>query len=209
LVSSKRVTDAAILLRGSKNWSQKDHIALKKWFSDYLIWLIESPIGKDEADEHNNHGTHYDMQIMAYALFTDQPEIAKKQIEETKKRIKSKIKPDGSQPFELARTVSWGYTNMNLQGFFTIARLAENIKIDLWHFETTDGKNLQKCVDWLVPYLKKDKNWGYKQIKKISYEETVKILKIAAKSYSNPSYEGLAKDIDAETYQSAEFQLIF
>ena len=100
-----RVIDAAILLRGSKNWSNDNHNALKKWFSDYLTWLIESPIGKDESDEHNNHGTHYDVQIIAFALFTEQPELAQKQIEVSKQRIASQLKPDGSQPHELARTV--------------------------------------------------------------------------------------------------------
>jgi hypothetical protein len=54
---------------------------------------------------------------LAFALFTDQPELAKKQIEVAKSRIQSQMKPDGSQPFELERTVSWGYTNMNLAGF--------------------------------------------------------------------------------------------
>ncbi|MBL7815742.1 MAG: alginate lyase family protein [Saprospiraceae bacterium] len=204
-----QVIDAAILLRGSKNWSENDEKGLKKWFSDYLKWLIESPIGKDESDEHNNHGTHYDVQIISLALFTEQPEIAKKQLDETKKRIKSQFQADGSQPHELARTVSWGYTNMNLLGFLTIARLAENLKIDLWQFETDDAKSIKKCVDWLVPFLKNEKTWTHKQIKKITYEETVKILKIAAKAYVNPAYEDLAKKIDAESYQSAIYQLTF
>ena len=204
-----QVIDAAILLRGSENWSEDDEKALKKWFSDYLKWLIESPIGKDEADEHNNHGTHYDVQIISLALFTEQPEIAKKQLEETKKRIKSQFQADGSQPHELARTVSWGYTNMNLLGFLTIARLAENLNIDLWKFETTDAKSIKKCVDWFVPFLKNEKTWTHKQIKKITYEDTVKMLKIAAKAYANPDYDDLAQKIDAKSYQSAVYQLTF
>ena len=204
-----RVVDAAILLKESKNWSNSDHTALKKWFSDFLTWLTDSSLGKDEADEHNNHGTYYDVQVIAYALFTDKPELAKKQIEVTKSRIASQLKPDGSQPHELARTVSWGYVNMNLAGFFTIARWAENLKIDLWHNETTDGKNLQKCVDWMLPYLKKEKKWDYKQIKKMEYDETVWLLKTAAKKYSKPNYDVLAKEIDIKSYQSDMGQLTF
>ncbi len=212
-----RVVDAAILLmahpeaggRGSKNWSNGDHTALKKWFSDFLTWLTDSPLGKDEADEHNNHGTYYDVQVIAYALFTDKPELAKKQIEVTKTRIASQLKPDGSQPHELARTVSWGYVNMNLLGFFQIARMAENVNISLWKYETPNGKNLKKCVDWLLPYLKKEKKWDYKQIKKMEYDETVWLLKTAAKKYANPNYEALAKDIDIKNYQSDFGQLTF
>lgn len=193
--SFPRLIDATILLQESKNWSKEDHKSLKKWFAAYLSWLTESPLGKDEADEHNNHGTYYDVQIMAYALFTDQPELAKKQIEVAKSRIQSQMKPDGSQPFELERTVSWGYTNMNLAGFFKIARLAENVKNNLWNYETTDGKGLQKSLLWLIPYLKNEKVWEFKQIKEKEYDDTLWLLKMASVKYANPAYEVLARNI--------------
>ena len=193
--SFPRLIDATILLQESKNWSKENHQSLKKWFAAYLSWLTESPLGKDEADEHNNHGTYYDVQILAYALFTDQPELAKKQIEVVKSRIQSQMKPDGSQPFELERTVSWGYTNMNLAGFFKIARLAENVKNNLWNYETTDGKGLQKSLQWLIPYLKNEKVWEYKQIKEKKYDDTLWLLKMASVKYANPAYEVLARNI--------------
>jgi hypothetical protein len=193
--SFPRLIDATILLQESKNWSKENHQSLKKWFAAYLSWLTESPLGKDEADEHNNHGTYYDVQIMAYALFTDQPELAKKQIEVAKSRIQSQMKPDGSQPFELERTVSWGYTNMNLAGFFKIARLAENVKNNLWNYETTDGKGLQKSLQWLIPYLKNEKVWEFKQIKEKEYDDTLWLLKMASVKYANPAYEVLARNI--------------
>jgi Alginate lyase len=204
-----RLIDAAILLRGSKNWSNEDQTALKQWFSAFLTWLTDSPLGKDEAGEHNNHGTFYDAQVVAYAIFTDKPDLAKKQIDVTKTRIKSQIEPDGSQPHELARTVSFGYVNMNLYGFFTIARLAEHVNTDLWQYKAAEGKNLQNGVDWLVPYLKKEKKWTHQQIKKMSYEDTVKVLSMASKAYSNPAYDALAKKVDEQTYQSYMHQLTF
>ena len=193
--SFPRLIDATILLQESKNWSKENHQSLKKWFAAYLSWLTESPLGKDEADEHNNHGTYYDVQIMSYALFTDQPELAKKQIEVAKSRIQSQMKPDGSQPFELERTVSWGYSNMNLAGFFKIARLAENVKNNLWNYETTDGKGLQKSLQWLLPYLKNEKEWEFKQIKEKEYDDTLWLLKMASVKYANPAYEVLARNI--------------
>jgi len=193
--SFPRLIDATILLQESKNWSKENHQSLKKWFAAYLSWLTESLLGKDEADEHNNHGTYYDVQIMAYALFTDQPELAKKQIEVAKSRIQSQMKPDGSQPFELERTVSWGYTNMNLAGFFKIARLSEKVKNNLWNYETTDGKGLQKSLQWLIPYLKNEKVWEFKQIKEKEYDDTLWLLKMASVKYANPAYEVLARNI--------------
>jgi hypothetical protein len=182
-------------LTASENWSKEDHKGLKKWFADYLTWLLESPMGKDEANEHNNHGTYYDVQIMAYALFTDQPSLAKKQVEVAKSRIQSQLQPDGSQPFELERTVSWGYTNMNLAGFFNIARLAENVNANLWNYETTDGKSLQKSLQWLIPYLKNEKEWAYKQIKSKDYQVSYWLLKMASTKYANSEYVTIANNI--------------
>lgn len=204
-----KVTDAAILLRGSKNWSENNHIALKKWFSDYLTWLQDSPIGKDEADEHNNHGTHYDVQIVTCALFTDKMDVAKRQMDTTKNRIKSQLATDGSQPHELTRTVSWGYVNMNLLAFLKTAQMGEKIGIDLWQYETTDGKSLRKAIDWLLPYAKKEQKWTYQQIKKKGYEDTVKVFRTAANVYKNADYDAAAKTIDNAEFMSAFCQLVF
>jgi len=204
-----RVIDAAILLQESGSWTKEDHLALQKWFSDYLVWLTQSPIGKDEADEHNNHGTHYSVQVIDYALFTGQADIVLAEIETFKNRIESQIKPNGSQPFELERTKSWDYVNMNLDGYFLVAQLAENSTINLWQYETKEGKNIKKCLDWMLPYLKNEKKWEFEQIKNIGYIETIRLLKIASQKYSKPDYDALAKALDIKTYQSEMNQLTF
>jgi hypothetical protein len=204
-----RVQDAAILIQETPNWSKENHQALKKWFSDYLTWMLESPIGKDEADSNNNHGTFYSEQVIAFALFSERPEVALNEIEIFKNRMESQLKADGSQPFELARTKSWNYVNMNLYGYFLIAKLAENAKIQLWNQQISEGKNMKNALDWIVPYLKNEKNWEYEQIQKIGFGETIKILKYASKKYSNPEYEALAKKIDLKMYQSEMNELTY
>ena len=204
-----RVIDAAILIQGTKNWTNQDHLALKKWFSEYLNWMIESPIGKDEADSKNNHGTFYSEQILNFALFTDNLAIAKNEINTFKTRMENQLKTDGSQPFELVRTKSWNYVNMNLYGYFLIARLAENANESLWNHQITEGKNLKNALNWIIPYLKKEKEWEFEQIQKIGFGETIKIFKLAAKKYANPEYENFAKTIDSKTYQSDIIQLTY
>ena len=204
-----QVIDAAILLQESESWTKDKHQALQKWFSDYLVWLTQSPIGKDEANEHNNHGTHYSVQVIDYALFTGQPEIVASEIEIFKNRMESQIKADGSQPFELERTKSWDYVNMNLDGYFLVAQLAENSAVNLWQYETKQGITMKNCLDWMVPYLKNEKKWSYEQIKNIGYKETIRLLKIASQKYSDSEYDALAKAIDIKTYQSDMNQLTF
>jgi hypothetical protein len=202
-----RVCDAAILIQNTKNWNVKDHEELKKWFSEYLTWMLESPIGKDEADSNNNHGTFFSEQVIAFALFTNRLDVVSSEIEIFKNRMESQLKADGSQPFELSRTKSWNYVNMNLYGYFLIAKLAENNNISLWNQQITEGKNMKNALDWIVPYLKNEKKWEYEQIQKMRYEETVLILKLAAIKYLNPEYDNLAKATDLKVYNSDIIQL--
>jgi hypothetical protein len=84
-----QITNAAQRLRKSKSWSQQKHKQLQVWFSDYLTWLLNSSIGKDEADELNNHGTYYDVQVVDFALFVGKKDLARKQLKVTKSRIHS------------------------------------------------------------------------------------------------------------------------
>jgi hypothetical protein len=204
-----RLIDGSILLKGSKSWSSSKRKELQDWFAAYLRWLVESPNGKDEAVAHNNHGTYYSEQVLTYALFTGNNAIAKIEIERVKNRMNSQLKPDGSQPFELERTKSWGYVNMNLWGYCLNARLAEQLHSDLWHYQTPDGADIKKCVDWIIPFLQKEKEWTYKQIEKMKYEETIHILKTTSKIYKNPDYDTLAKVVDPKSYQSDVNQLTF
>lgn len=196
-----RVIDAAILLKSSKFWTNEDHNSFKQWFADYAKWLMESSLGKDEAKARNNHGTHYDAQLIAFLIFTNQTELAKKQIETTKQRIKSQFAKDGSQPEELARTLSWNYSFMNLYGFFTIARLSEHLQVDLWSFET-DGKGIKKAVEWLTPFVKNEKKWTFEQIKSPEMNNTFKVFNISARKYKNNEYNNLAVKIAAENKQT-------
>ena len=202
-----RVCDAALLIQNTIDWNSKDHEELKKWFSEYLTWMIESPIGKDEADSNNNHGTFFSEQVIAFALFSNRLDVAVNEIEVFKNRMESQLKSDGSQPHELERTKSWNYVNMNLYGYFLIAKLAENCNVSLWNQQISEGKNMKNALDWIIPYLKNEKKWEYEQIQKIGYEETIKILKLAAKKYSNPEYDNLAKTIDLKVYNSDIIQL--
>lgn len=204
-----RLIDGSILLKGSKNWSFLKQQELQEWFSAYLNWLLESANGKDEAVAHNNHGTYYSLQVLAYALFTGNNAIAKTEIERVKNRMNSQLKPDGSQPFELERTKSWGYVNMNLWGYCLNARLAEQFHSDLWHYQTQEGADIKKCVDWIIPFLQKEKEWTFEQIEKMKYEETIHILKITSEIYKNTNYDTLAKAVDSKSYQSDINQLTF
>lgn len=187
LIDTHNVTmliDGIQLLKDAHVLSDAEYKGIQDWYRQFLQWMRTSPIGLDEADELNNHGTWYDVQQVIIALFTAQPELAKQMLEEqTKKRIDEQLETDGRQPKELARTLSWNYSLFNLRAFFELALLAENVQVDLWHYETPAGKSLQKAYSWLLPYATGTSQWTHKQIKPKHDEEFLELSAIAARKY--------------------------
>jgi Alginate lyase len=160
-----RVVDAIGLLAGSKAWTASDQHGIEDWFSNFLQWMLESKNGKDEAAAKNNHGTYYDLQVASFALFLDKKDLARNILENARqKRIATQVETDGRQPLELARTKAWSYSVGNLDGLMLLARLGENVGVDLWNFKTEDGRSLRKALDFLVPFAIGDKKWAYQQL---------------------------------------------
>jgi hypothetical protein len=57
------------------------------------------------------------------------------------------IEPDGRQPLELVRTKAWGYSVGNLSCLMLLATLGDRVSVDLWHFQTRDGRGLGKVLE--------------------------------------------------------------
>jgi hypothetical protein len=191
------VVDAIGLLEGSRSWTRADQAGMKKWFTDYLKWLRTSKGGRQEAAAANNHGSWYDVQVATYALFAGKDkDAAKKLLEASKtKRIARQIEPDGRQPLELKRTKAFGYSQGNLRALFALATLGDQVGVDLWHFETKDGRGIRKALDWLIPYATGAKKWPYQQITPLSGGSLAPLLRRAAVAYRQKRYEKLIEKL--------------
>ncbi len=184
-----KITDAVTLLRLSGKLNDEFYAKIFDWFDKYFEWITKHQYGIDESNEKNNHGTWYDVQKCAIALFLGKTEIAKECIEASKtKRIASQIEADGKQPLELARTKSWGYSLMNLSGLFHLAIIGERIGVDLWKYESENGSSIRKALDFLIPYSIEHANWKYKQIETMKNNSLLPLLKIAQKKFDDEIY---------------------
>ena len=135
------------------------------WFEAYVEWLQSSEKGKLERDRLNNHGTWYDVQVASILLFLGKRAEAREILETVKtKRIANQIEPDGRQPHELARTKSLSYSKMNLSAFKRLVKLGEKVGVDLWNYESQDGRSIPKAEAFLAPYRKGEKKWAYPQL---------------------------------------------
>jgi Alginate lyase len=183
------IVDAGGLLAGSAAWSQTHQGQLQSWFAAFLSWLLESPEGRAEARAENNHGSWYDVQVASFGLFTGRRDLAHRVLSEIpSKRIARQIKPDGSQPLELARTQPWGYSLFNLQALFDAAALGDHLAIDLWNFETSDRRSIRKALDWLIPFAAGEKQWSLREESVWRPERLAPLLQRAALRYRHPNY---------------------
>lgn len=203
------VLDADALLRDSIAWTAGDRTRLQGWFRDYLAWLTTSELGQREANDKNNHGTWYDVQAASFALFIgDETRARQILLAARQRRIGSQIEPDGTMPHELRRTKSAGYTLYNTRAMIRLARLGEPLGIDLWNFQTGDGRSLRKALDFLSAYADPDKAWTHKQIEPFGRQGIVKLLQQASTRYADQPYRGLIeKFVEPKTRASQEWLL--
>ncbi|MGD9721385.1 MAG: alginate lyase family protein [Pirellulales bacterium] len=188
-VALVQFTKCEAVLAESRHWSAEDRAAFRQWMAEYLTWLRESELGRAEARAVNNHGTWYDAQVAALALFTGDPELAKATVEGAKKnRIALQIQPDGRQPFEMLRTKSWDYAILNLEGLFTLANVGDAVGVDLWNYQTVDGRSLRKALDFLLPYASGAKKWSARQIVPFDPAALAPLLRRAARAYGEATY---------------------
>jgi hypothetical protein len=179
-----KVIDAIGLLQASKSWTAKDQQGMKDWFAAFLNWAQISPIGKDEMDARNNHGTYYDALRLSIALFIDSSSLAKTIVASATKRLDSQMDAEGKFPLEMERTIALHYNVFNLEAFFMIASMAEKTGFDLWNYTGTSGASLKKGFNFLYPYITNNKEWTGQQIKPYPFEEGYPLLMMAESKFA-------------------------
>ena len=190
-----RIVDAVGLLAGSHSWTEADQKGLEDWYAKFLQWMLESKNGKDESAAKNNHGTYYDVQVVSFALFLGKTDLARNVLLTARtKRIATQIEPDGRQPLELARTRAWGYSVGNLDGLMLLARLGESIGIDLWNYQTTDGRCIRKALDFLTPFALGQK-WSYQQLGEWPPQQLFPLLRRAAEHYNDAQFRSVMEKV--------------
>jgi len=193
-----RVVDAIGLLAGSKAWTTADQKGMEKWVGKFLQWMLESKNGRDEAAAKNNHGTYYDVQVVSFALFLGKKDLARSVLETSKqKRIAVQIEPDGRQPLELLRTKAWSYSVGNLDGLMQLARLGESLGIDLWTYETPDGRSIRKALDFLAPFAVGEKKWTYQQLGEWPPQMLFPLIRRASAHYKDEEFRSLLAKVPA------------
>ena len=190
VVSTIPDATALLLARDGSGWTDQDNRQLTAWFDAYLQWLRTSDLGRGEDKQYNNHGTAFDLQAAGLALFCGHDDIAHRQIGQVlPRRIATQIDPDGSQPYELARTRSLGYSVMNLALLMRLARLGEHVAVDLWHARTADGRGIEAALHYLAGELFQPDGWKRPQVVPFDYTSLLPLFRWAGRHYDRERFE--------------------
>lgn len=135
----------------------------RKWFAQYLTWLMSHQYGKDEMNAQNNHGTCFTMQVASFAKLCNDDKL----LDFCRDRYKNVLLPnqmavDGSFPRELARTKPYGYSIFNLDAMTTLCQILSTKTDNLWDFKTADGKSIKKGIEYLYPFVADKSKWPLK-----------------------------------------------
>ncbi len=164
---STRIVDSLVLLRGNPAWTDNDEQQMRAWMQDYLTWLQGSKIAKKEGRTENNHGNWYVTQVSGVAWYLGDKALIGDMAKLMKSKLDVQLKPDGTQPAELARTRSFHYSYFNLQAISMMAVLAQKNGIDLWHYRTSQGGSVLKSLDFMARFTDPALPWPYKSLDQI------------------------------------------
>jgi hypothetical protein len=156
----------AILDSGAPGWTSTDQQQMNAWLTSFLTWLQTNALAVAENAATNNHGTWYDVGVSALLLYLGKTSDATTLVQTSEtKRIATQITASGTQPQELSRTNSWGYSNWNLEGFCRLASTAKHVNVDLWSYTPPDGGTIAQATEFLIPGAEHGQSvWTHQQI---------------------------------------------
>ncbi|ADY52058.1 hypothetical protein Pedsa_1497 [Pseudopedobacter saltans DSM 12145] len=193
------VVQGMMVMEKSKFFDEKLADKIKKWFSQYNLWLTTSEMGLKEKEIKNNHSTCWLMQVASFAKLTGNQLL----LDSCTKRFKEVLLPNqmaenGSFPLELRRTKPYGYAIFNLDAMATVCQILSTPKDNLWKYQTNDGKSLAKGISFLYPYIADKSSWTYPE--DIMFYEFWPVaqpfLLFGAFAYKNRSYFDLWKKLE-------------
>ena len=157
------VAQGLLVMESAKGVDKQQVTDVKRWFDQYIDWLMTHPYGKEEMEAKNNHGTCWVMQVAAFAKLTDN----KPALDFCRDRYKTVLLPNqlaanGSFPLELSRTKPYGYSIFNLDAMTTICQILSDSTDNLWTFTTPDGRTIRQGIDYLYPFVADKTQWPLK-----------------------------------------------
>ena len=158
------VTKAIQAIQDSAVLSSAEYNSIIQWFTNYLKWITTHEYGIAERDNGNNHSVCWTMQVAAFANFIgDENTMVFCSNFYKNTLLPNQMDKDGSFPLELKRTKPYGYSLFNLDAMTSICQLLSTKHNNLFAYTTTDGKNLELGIKFMIPYIENKSVWPFQQ----------------------------------------------
>jgi hypothetical protein len=204
-----KVIDSIGILYDKGALTGAELVALRDWFTEYVIWMVKSENGQDERHTKNNHGTYYDAQLLAFSAFVGDygaVEFFLKGVKDS--RIPGQINSKGQMPLELKRTRPFHYTAFNLHAFFDIADVAECVGENLWDYKAKKGQGLKDAMSFQSQYAGQLGSWPFDEIRSIDPKGFHRNLLRAREAYNNSEFAE-AEALYANRYKTEITALLY
>ncbi len=182
-----KVIDGMLLVqhKGSPAWSEKEMNALRDWFTQFVDWMYESPLGFIENNAYNNHGVWYNAQLVGFLLFTGQFEKAQEELRNAMRRETSHFASNGHQPWESTRTRSYHYHCFALAAWAHLIRYGQLTDYPI-HYKNpmvVASRNVRSGVRYMLPFVIKEKEWAYRELDVPEFIKAMQFLPLLRDAY--------------------------
>jgi hypothetical protein len=172
-------------------WRAKDQAAVRKWFEEYLRWLVRSPAGEEEKAASNDHASWWAAQAAAVASFVENEHELQSIVTQYRERTLPRLlRPlsHGRREEALSRSLpDWIFI---LEAHTTVCRIAQVHKVSLWAERSNRGATLAMVMDSLDPLLSAPKKPSREQIPDFA-SNGVYFLAFAGMGMNKPEYIAL------------------
>lgn len=161
---------------------------VKNWFQDYYTWMLGNASAQLDKNATNNHAVYYEVQVASIALFLGLTSDVVASVNRVKNSIiPNQILPSGEQPNEATRTAAFKYSCYNLKGLMHMASIASKVGIDLWSYETVDGRGIRAVLEYLRAFALETTPWTGNGA--LEQEYMIEPLWRAGVAYSSADYQ--------------------
>jgi hypothetical protein len=87
--------------------------------------------------------------------------------------------------------------------------MGQQLGIDLWRFQTEDGRGIRAALDYLAPYADPSLGWPDPQIEPLDRVRLFPLLRRAAIAYDEPTYELQTRQLPAVQVARDRAQLLY
>jgi hypothetical protein len=178
-------------------WDPKDEAAVRKWFEDYLRWLmpkLEGPTGpRGEGDRGSPWWT---AQAAAVATFVDDEAALKRVFTHYGDRLPPRRPRLGA--LRQAFTRSLAVSVLDLDADAIVCRVAQLHGMDLWRARLRQGSGISAQIDALISALTDPKRQGRDQPTDLRGGE-LHLLAFAAMGLDKPEYLALYRKMERPT----------